>query len=97
MWFTSWRRVWLFALVAALLFILTAGRFESYGRARAVWSPQGHLYYVAPTGDDSNEGTIAQPWQTIQKAANTLIASLPRTGAFRPFPYHGYMRDCDKG
>lgn len=31
-------------------------------------------YYVAPTGNDSNPGTIDQPWQTIQKAADTLRA-----------------------
>ena len=31
-------------------------------------------YYVAKTGSDSNPGTEAQPWLTIQKAANTLVA-----------------------
>ncbi len=31
-------------------------------------------YYVAPTGNDSNPGTQSQPWRTIQKAANTLVA-----------------------
>lgn len=35
---------------------------------------QGSVYYVAPTGNDLNPGTIAQPWKTIQKAANTLTA-----------------------
>ena len=95
MWFTSWRRVWLFALVAALLFILTAGRFESYERARAVWSPQGHLYYVAPTGDDSNEGTMAHPWQTIQKAANTLIAG--DTVYIRAGTYHERVTPQNSG
>src|SRR5207302_909819 len=29
-------------------------------------------YYVAPNGLDSNPGSQAQPWQTIQKAANML-------------------------
>src|SRR2546422_8445893 len=32
----------------------------------------GATYYVAPTGSDSNPGTSASPWRTIQKAANTL-------------------------
>ncbi len=32
------------------------------------------VYYVAPTGDDSNAGTATHPWRTIQKAANTLAA-----------------------
>jgi len=31
-------------------------------------------YYVAPNGDDSNPGTEDQPWRTIQKAADTLVA-----------------------
>src|SRR5512146_1307533 len=31
-------------------------------------------YYVAPAGNDSNLGTIDEPWQTIQKAADTLKA-----------------------
>ncbi len=36
--------------------------------------PDGRIYYVAPTGDDENPGTEAQPWRTIQKAADTLVA-----------------------
>ncbi len=32
----------------------------------------GGTYYVATNGDDANPGTEAQPWRTIQKAANTL-------------------------
>jgi len=31
-------------------------------------------YYVSPSGIDSNPGTQAQPWRTLQKAANTLVA-----------------------
>ncbi len=30
-------------------------------------------YYVAPTGNDSDPGSEAQPWQTISKAAETLV------------------------
>jgi hypothetical protein len=33
---------------------------------------KGADYYVAPNGADSNSGSQAQPWLTIQKAANTL-------------------------
>ena len=33
-----------------------------------------NVFYVANNGDDNNVGTIASPWKTIQKAANTLIA-----------------------
>ena len=35
---------------------------------------QANTYFVAPNGDDTNSGTEAQPWKTLQKAANTLIA-----------------------
>jgi parallel beta helix pectate lyase-like protein/dockerin type I repeat protein len=31
-------------------------------------------FYVSPDGNDANPGTEAQPWLTIQKAANTLAA-----------------------
>ncbi len=31
-------------------------------------------YYVAPNGDDSNPGSLALPWTTIQKAASTVEA-----------------------
>ena len=32
------------------------------------------VYYVSPTGNDANDGSIATPWKTIQKAANTVTA-----------------------
>ncbi|MFH1510260.1 MAG: right-handed parallel beta-helix repeat-containing protein [Candidatus Woesearchaeota archaeon] len=35
----------------------------------------GADYYVATTGSDSNPGTQSQPWKTIQKAANTVVAA----------------------
>ena len=35
---------------------------------------QDNTYYVAKTGSDSNPGTVAQPWLTIQKAANAVVA-----------------------
>jgi hypothetical protein len=31
-------------------------------------------HYVATTGNDANAGTLAAPWRTIQKAANTVAA-----------------------
>lgn len=30
-------------------------------------------YYVSTTGNDRNPGTIAAPWRSIQKAANTVV------------------------
>ena len=32
----------------------------------------GSAYYVATNGDDGHPGTQSQPWQTIQKAADTM-------------------------
>lgn len=37
-------------------------------------SASGTTYYVAPNGNDSNPGTEANPWLTIQRAADTLQA-----------------------
>ena len=34
----------------------------------------GQTFYVATTGSDSNPGTSASPWKTVQKALNTLTA-----------------------
>jgi hypothetical protein len=34
----------------------------------------GATFYVSTTGSDSNPGTPAAPWRTIQKAFNTLTA-----------------------
>jgi hypothetical protein len=34
----------------------------------------GSVYFVAATGSDFNPGTEAQPWRTVQKAADTLVA-----------------------
>lgn len=42
-------------------------------------------YYVAPSGSDANDGSAAQPWRTIQKAANLAVAGdhvLIRAGTF---------------
>lgn len=47
---------------------------------RRSWDPTGSLgaavadFYVATTGNDSNDGSIGSPWLTIQKAADTLVA-----------------------
>jgi hypothetical protein len=39
--------------------------------ARDAWATE---YYVAPTGSDSNPGTQASPWGTLQKGADTAVA-----------------------
>ena len=36
--------------------------------------PPANLFYVSPTGNDAGPGSESQPWRTIQKAADTLVA-----------------------
>jgi parallel beta-helix repeat protein len=36
--------------------------------------PSGNKYYVSPSGNDSNPGTSAQPWKTLQHAADLVNA-----------------------
>jgi len=50
-------------------------------------------FYISPTGSDSNPGSEAQPWKTIQRAAETLQAGetvLIRAGEYREWvrPQH---------
>jgi hypothetical protein len=42
--------------------------------AQSLAGQTGATYYVSTTGNDSNPGTIASPWLTIQHAANTVTA-----------------------
>ncbi len=42
--------------------------------AQSLAAQIGGRYYVSTSGDDSNPGTIAAPWRTIQHAANTVTA-----------------------
>jgi hypothetical protein len=52
----------------------TTGASGSTGSALPVRLAQstGTVFYVAPTGSNTNAGTLAAPWQTIQKALTTL-------------------------
>lgn len=48
-------------------------------------SRSGVTYYVSTSGNDNNAGTLAAPWRTIQKAANTVHAGdtvLVRAGTY---------------
>ncbi len=52
----------------------TASYSLSSGTSSGISSGSGKTYYVAKNGNDANPGTETQPWLTIQKAANTLVA-----------------------
>ena len=74
---TYWRRIFLASLSITLLFIsgwVIAETILPQIFPEEAISAQGNTYYVAPGGDDSQPGTEAQPWRTIQKAADTLVA-----------------------
>lgn len=55
-------------------------------RAEEMAAPQGMVRYVAPSGDDANPGTLDHPWQTVQKAAESLAAG--ETVYIRAGTYH---------
>jgi hypothetical protein len=56
---------------------------------------QGNIYYVAPTGSDSDPGTLALPWRTIQKAAQTMVAG--DTVYIRAGTYHEQVVPVNSG
>jgi PKD domain/Protein of unknown function (DUF1565) len=53
----------IFGMIVCMLLLITA--------VPAV-EASGASYYVSTSGSDSNAGTLASPWRTIQKAANTV-------------------------
>ncbi len=64
---------WATAAMVALLAALLAGQAAAATR------------FVAPSGNDGNPGTLAQPWRTVQKAADTAAAGdtvLVRAGIY---------------
>ena len=61
-----------FFALAAILVINAAGTSSSDRQTGAMGTPQGAIYYVAPTGNDDHIGDLAHPWRTIQKAADYI-------------------------
>jgi hypothetical protein len=57
------RRIIFFLLSSFLLFTLFT---------KSAWAAS--TYYVSTTGSDTNPGTLALPWKTIQKAVNSVNA-----------------------
>ena len=52
-------------------------------------------YYVSPGGDDGNPGTIAEPWATIQHAADVMVAG--DTLLIRGGIYNEHVRTVNSG
>ena len=64
-------------LPAAIAILLICSSFLMQGASTHIppsFSQRGAIYYVATYGNDSNPGTAAQPWRTIQHAANVMVA-----------------------
>ena len=64
-----------FALILTLVSCGARSAHEAPGRERETIPtepPGGAIFYVATDGDDSNPGSLAQPWRTIQHAAETV-------------------------
>ena len=57
-----------FGVVPAALFVFVLMLVQSLA------AQDGAVYYVSTTGSDSNPGTLAAPWLTIQHAANKVTA-----------------------
>jgi len=73
-----------FLLLMALMIVTTFSDIYASSRFHA----PGNVYYVALDGDDSNPGTLDDPWRTIQKAADTITAGetvLVRGGVYEEF------------
>jgi hypothetical protein len=55
----------------------------------------GGAYYVSPSGDDGNPGTIHEPWLTVGKAAETLVAG--DTVYIREGTYYEHVEPLNSG
>jgi hypothetical protein len=62
----------LLALALAASIGISAGGLKLVSEPTMVTT--GNIYYVSPSGDDANPGSISQPWQTIKQAARMINA-----------------------
>ena len=60
-------RILIFIFILGLLSILVGAQTKPIAAS-------GNTYYVATSGSDSNSGTLAQPWATVQHALNVAAA-----------------------
>lgn len=67
----------------------------SFTSESATTNGPANAYYVATSGSDSNPGTSAAPWRTIQHAADTMVAG--DTVYIRGGTYHEHVRITSSG
>lgn len=58
---------------------IVGGLLVSTGGGRTVLTGNTN-FYVATTGNDSNPGTLAQPWATVQHAVNFIYTNIDAAG-----------------
>jgi len=63
------RRKWEMLILVSVIILLTLGPAHPVAEAAG-----DNTYYVATNGNDSNPGTLSQPWRTIQHAVDTVSA-----------------------
>lgn len=62
-------------VISILLFICIIGSSLFISSTNYVFANSGNTYYVSTTGnDDTGDGSVNNPWKTIQKAANLMVA-----------------------
>lgn len=74
------------------------GPFQQSGGTQVTNNPPpttGATYYVSMSGNDSNSGSQAQPWRTIQNAINAMVAG--DTLLVSPGNYNEYLHSKAAG
>jgi parallel beta-helix repeat protein len=74
--------------VALLFLVFLVASGTAIPKAQASATPE-QIFYVAPTGNDNDPGTEAQPWKTLQKAVETLTAG--QTVLVKDGTYYGML------
>lgn len=64
--------LWMLIILLAVAWRLAASPPSSPFGASLTLAASGNSYYIATTGSDSNPGTLAQPWATLQHAAEVM-------------------------
>jgi len=72
-----------------------SGTETTLGSSSAPVAGEGPTFYVSPLGDDSNPGTIDQPWKTVQHAADVLVAG--DTVLIRDGVYNEHVEPVNSG
>ena len=91
-------RVILSALALCLFVSIPASHSIPGKTTFATWPPQssGTVYYVSPTGSDSNPGSERRPFRTLQKAANAVKPGDTVIAEDGVYTYAGSEKPCSR-